>query len=493
MSILSNAVKEALRAVINEPCLNRARALEDVLRQENFERQVFGRINQKSSIEAASESDRGIVERLANAFDSSLTAARLASGIERSDKTLTPRNAAQKFFCAHPELCDWTATDRRLNAINKPVLQFWPEPEDTQRFRKHRPSDGLATVLVRDSGTGITRDRMPKTILTLNSESKLKEFEAIGQFGHGGSSAFAFCESCLIISQPRFGGVPEEFYWTLIFTESEPEESKQSVIRRWFSATDGLPLIGRVEDFPNLREALPGTSVWHFGYNRGGWIKRIAGPDQTNPWGRLGRLFFSYPLPFEVRGEFARGDVADGKRPIKGAFYRIIERSDESIQYRSGEKRERLIVEGQDYGEFSVHIFVFQESSSVKSYLDSQHPVVLTLNGQLVVELSRRIFSEAMLPELSCRTIVEIRLEMLSDTARKSIVEAAHKKRIASSSFYREMLALVIWLLRDDDDLREFERTAENDKSSFASVDLSNRMSAFLSASYATPDHLSRC
>jgi hypothetical protein len=73
------------------------------LREQNFERQIFGRLNQKSSIEAASESDRGIVERLANAFDSSLTAARLAFGIERSDKTLTPRNAAQRFFCARPE------------------------------------------------------------------------------------------------------------------------------------------------------------------------------------------------------------------------------------------------------------------------------------------------------------------------------------------------------------------------------------------------------
>jgi hypothetical protein len=494
MSNLSNAVKEAFRAVIGEPCLNQARALEKTLREENFERQIFGRINQKSSIEAASESDRGIVERLANAFDSSLTAARLASGIERSDKTLTPRNAAQKFFCPRPELSEWTPTDRRLNAISKPIIEFWTEPEDAQRFRKHRPSDGLATVLVQDSGTGIARDQMPKTILTLNSESKLKQFEAIGQFGHGGSSAFAFCESCLIISQPRFGEVPEEFYWTLIFTESEPEESKQSVIRRWFSASDGLPLVGRIEDFPKLREVLPGTSVYHFGYNRGGWIKRIAGPDQTNPWGRLGRLFFSYPLPFEVRGEFARTDSPNPKRTIKGAFYRIVERSDESngIQYRSGEKRERLIVDGADYGEFSVHVFVFQESSSVKNYLDSQHPIVLTLNGQLVAELSRRIFSEAMLPEIACRMIVEIRLEILSDTAKNSIIEAAMKKRITSSSFYCEMLTLVIWLLREDDDLQEFERTAEDEKSAFASVDLSNRMSAFLSASYATSENLSR-
>jgi hypothetical protein len=482
MSNLSNAVKEAFRAVIGEPCLKQARALEKTLREENFERQVFGRINQKSSIEAASESDRGIVERLANAFDSSLTAARLASGIERSDKTLTPRNAAQKFFCARPELCDWTATDRRLNTINKPIVEFWTEPEDVQRFRKHRPSDGLATVLVQDSGTGIARDRMPKTILTLNSESKLKEFEAIGQFGHGGSSAFAFCESCLIISQPRFGGVPEEFYWTLIFTESEPEESKQNVIRRWFSATDGLPLVGRIEDFPKLREALPGTSVWHFGYNRGGWIKRIAGPEQTNPWGRLGRLFFSYPLPFEVRGEFARTDSPNPKRTIKGAFYRIIERSDESsgIEYRSGEKRERLIVDGVDYGEFSVHVFVFRDSGSVKNYLDSQHPVVLSLNGQNHGEMTRTLIANANLPEISSSAIVEVRLDSLEQEALSEIISNS-REHPKNTTFTRALRDVVTNLLRDDDDLKALERRLEEDKARQSSADLSRKMSEFLS------------
>jgi hypothetical protein len=43
---------------------------------------VFGRLNQKSSIDAAAESDRGITERIANAFDASVTAARLLSGVE---------------------------------------------------------------------------------------------------------------------------------------------------------------------------------------------------------------------------------------------------------------------------------------------------------------------------------------------------------------------------------------------------------------------------
>src|SRR3954464_6960580 len=97
--MLSEPVKSAFQTLIKSPSLENSRSLEEILRRENYEKQIFGRINQKSSIEAASESDRGITERLANALDASLTAARLALGVP-SDKKLTPRVAAQRFFCA---------------------------------------------------------------------------------------------------------------------------------------------------------------------------------------------------------------------------------------------------------------------------------------------------------------------------------------------------------------------------------------------------------
>ncbi len=63
---LNAEVKKALRAVIIQPTLENARTLEAALTP-SFGKRVFGRINQKASIEAASESDRGITERLANA------------------------------------------------------------------------------------------------------------------------------------------------------------------------------------------------------------------------------------------------------------------------------------------------------------------------------------------------------------------------------------------------------------------------------------------
>src|SRR5207244_10479840 len=112
-----------------------ARALENALTAV-FGKRVFGRINQKASIEAASESDRGVAERLANALDASLTAGRLAVGIAQSDRTFTPRNAAQRFFCTSPDLCEWAPQDERVQSIAKPDIESWAEaPESKQRFR----------------------------------------------------------------------------------------------------------------------------------------------------------------------------------------------------------------------------------------------------------------------------------------------------------------------------------------------------------------------
>ena len=479
---LNEGIKAALRAVIVRPSLEHARALEAVLAA-TFGKRVFGRINQKASIEAASESDRGVAERLANAFDASLTAGRLAAGIPRSDRTFMPRNAAQRFFCSSPDLCEWAPQDERVQGIAKPVIEFWQEaPESKHRFRKHNPMDGLVSVLVRDFGTGVPREKMPETILSLNTEAKLQEFEAIGQFGHGGSSALAFCESCLIVTQPRFDGTRNEFCWTLIFPEREQAESKQDVIRKWFCDVDQLPLIGLIEDFPELASAFPGTAIWHFGYNRGGWIKRIAGPEQTNPWGRLTRLFFSYPLPFEIRGVFARTDTDTGRRTVKGAFYRIVDQSTDPdiIEYRSGEKSERLTVEGQNYGEFSVYVFVFKDAGSLANYIDPRHPVLLTMNGQNHGEMTRTVITNANLPELASSTVVEVRLDRLEQEALGEIISNSREVP-KTTAFTRTLRDLLVNLLQNDEGLVALERKRQEDKARRSSADLSRKMSEFLS------------
>jgi hypothetical protein len=474
-----------LRKTIAEPCLANSRELESHLIAQGFQRKIFGRFNQKSSIDAASESDRGITERLSNAFDASLTAARRLAGYAQSDRTFTPRNASQRFLNPNRDDSEWTPQYKEIS-FPKPLLQFWEESEaEKHRFRKYNPGDGLATVLVRDFSLGIARERMPKTILDLNSDDKLTTFEAIGQFGHGGSSALAFCESCLVITQPRFETTANEFYWTLIFTEQESEVSKQSLIRKWFAAEDELPLVGSLTDFEELANVLPGTSLWHFGYNRGGWIKPITGPAQNNPWGRLGRLFFSYPLPFEIYGDLARTDskTGTGRRNIKGAYFRLLEKSDDkpNIEYRSGEKSENLIVEGVSYGQFSIFVFVLKERKGVSNYVDNKHPVIMTLNGQNHGEMTPHILVEANLPELASSSIVEIRLDRLEDEALSEIVSNS-REMPKNTPFTRALRERTMELLRDDEALQEIEKQRQEDKAKQSNADFNKKIANFLSA-----------
>jgi len=479
---MSPDVRQALTEVLDNPSLATARALEEALRTAEHRALVFGRLNQKSSIDAASESDRGITERLANAFDASLTAARVTAGVE-SDPSLSPRNCAQRFLCPKRNACEWQPQHESIT-FKKPVLQFWEEPAgERHRYRKYNPGEGLATVLVRDFGLGIRRDDMPRTILALNTDDKLRTFEAIGQFGHGASSSLAFCESVLIITRPRFATEGDEFYWTLVYPEQETEVSKQALVRKWFAAEGNLPLVGRTTDFPQLVDVLPGTSVWHFGYNRGGWIKRIVGPEQSNPWGRLGRLFFSYPLPFEIHGRLARTDTDDGRRGIKGAFFRLLDQvgNRETIEHASSEKSESLMVEGLSYGSFSVFVFVMKERSAVRDYVQPDHPVLLTLNGQNHGELTRTLLVQANLPELASSSIVEVRLDGVEQEALGEIISNS-RERPKNTVFTRAMQERLVAVLTNDEALAEIEKRRQEEKAQNSNADLNRRISQFLSS-----------
>jgi hypothetical protein len=480
--ISDQEVIAGLNDCLKQPSLEAARRLEHAL-ESRFRKTIFGRINQKSSIEAASESDRGAAERMANAFDATLTAARLMAGVAESDRALTPRNCAQRFLSPNVESCEWVPQDARLESLRKPVIEFFLESEGAKhRFRKYNPGDGLATVLVRDFGLGISREDMPKTILDLNSDSKLRQFEAIGQFGHGGSSSLAFCESCLIVTKPRFARSGSSFYWTLIIPERETGDTKQTLVRRWFCDDQELPLEGSLQDTPCLTESLPGTSIWHFGYNRGGWIKRIAGSEQTNPWGRFSRLFFSYPLPLEIRGELARTDTPKGERTIKGAFFRLVDRSKEKdfIEYRSPEKSETLIVAGQEYGTFSLFAFVMKDRNNVRDYVEKDHPLIITLNGQNHGEMTRTVLVRAGLPELASSSIIEVRLDGLDEEALNEIVTNS-REMPKTSDFTRVLQERIIALLAADETMQALELKRLEAKAKQASAELSDRMTQFLS------------
>ena len=481
---METKVIKALNQLVLRPSLENARALETILRAEKCGTKIFGRLNQKASIEAASESDRGITERIANAFDASLTTARVLVGSLKSDPTITPRIAAQRYLNPDTEACVWEPQNKKIT-FGKPMIQFWSEKEGEQlRFRKYQPSEGLITALVRDASLGMDREKMARTILELNSDDKLKTFEATGQFGHGGSSALAFCELCLILTQPRFEQSADEFYWTLIFPEPEGEASKQSLVRKWFCCSDRLPLRGNLTDFPELTKIFPGTSIWHFGYIRGDWLKSAVGTHQDSPAARLGRLFFSYPLPFEIHGELARADTGAGVRNVKGAYFRLLEDrsgTEKIVEYRTGEKSETLIVNGAEYGRFSIFVFVLKDRKQVRNYVDRARPVIITLHGQNHGERTAKLISDANLPEVAECAIVEIRLDGLEGEALSHIINNS-REFPKDTAFTRELESRVRELLENDEALIAIEKKKQDENAKLSSEELNRKITKFLSS-----------
>lgn len=477
-------VIQALNTALRTPTLANARALEIALRQSGCQSTLFGRMNQKSSIDAAAESDRGVTERIANAFDASLTAAKRLAGVSQNDATLRPRAAAQRFLNPDPDSCLWEPQHPNI-AFGMPTVQFWPDDSvEAVRFRRYKSPEGLVTVLVEDTSLGVPRNKMAHTILNLNSDEKLTQFEAIGQFGHGGSSALAFCELCLILTCPRFDASQDEFFWTLIFPEAQEGPSKQSIVRKWFCSSDGLPLADPIDELSAVATAFPGTSIWHFGYVRGSWLKTAAGAHQDTPAARLGRLFFSYPLPCEIRGELARGDTPTGTRTVKGAYFRLLEeRRGESrvVEYRTGEKSESLRVEGLDYGQFSVFVFVLNDRKLVRNYVDNQHPVIITLNGQNHGEMTGKLLSDANFPELASSSIVEIRLDGLDEEALSNII-ANSREHPKNSPFTRALVGRVRDILAEDEALLEIEKRRQDEKARQSSDALNQKITKFLAA-----------
>jgi hypothetical protein len=118
---LSPETVTILRKAIAQPCLANSRELEAHLIAKGFQRKIFGRINQKSSIDAASESDRGITERLSNAFDASLTSARRLAGYAQSDSSFTPRNVAQRSLNPNRDDSSWELQYKNIE-MNKQFI-----------------------------------------------------------------------------------------------------------------------------------------------------------------------------------------------------------------------------------------------------------------------------------------------------------------------------------------------------------------------------------
>ena len=146
---------------------------------------------------------------------------------------------------------------------------------------------------------------------------------------------------------------------------------------------------------------------------------------------------------------------------MKGAYFRLLEEragDREVVEYRSGEKSEALIVEGIEYGNFSIFVFVLKAQYEVRSYVEPEYPVIITLNGQNHGEMTPNVLVKANLPEVSGSMIVEIRLDGLVEEGMQHHFQLAQTSE--TSPFTSALKERISKVLQEDEALREIEQNS---------------------------------
>lgn len=416
-----------------------------------------------STINIATKPGRSLAERVTNGVDA-LFAERAATIVAEPKSA---REAAERWF-ARPFPIRSTNTrwyrnsqvDRRINL----VILNGNHPE--------RP-----TVDVMDDGSGIKPEDLRETILSLHQGNKIDKFYQVGLFGQGGSASLGFCTYVLIVS--RHAADPKRVGFTIIrilrlddrykedcYAYLAVQKDLSSPISMLTAEVDGPISIYKSNPKTRCPDYIKGTLVRHVGYRLEGLDKDLqASPG--NLWHYLNAVMFDPLLPFRIL-DLRDKDLSKHKNElIAGSRTRLVglatsDNSETEIEGTREVKYYRDIeyVAVQDGGDPCIAIelwavFAYRKRKgggqglrpqSSELYVQSNHPIVFTLNGQNQGELTGQFLKESGIPLLSKHMIVHIdatlahksvRRELFS-TTREDLKDGPIKNRILE--YLRKMI-----------------------------------------------------
>lgn len=137
-----------------------------------------------------SRPDAALVEKLVNSVDARLINECLVCGIdpEGSHAPKTIREAVAKFF------------DQGSGSSNAGLIREWPASKRTEVAKGitlaatgNKPNQGNPCFVIADAGEGQTPSNLPKTILSLDRDNKVKIPFVQGKFNMGGTGVLELC------------------------------------------------------------------------------------------------------------------------------------------------------------------------------------------------------------------------------------------------------------------------------------------------------------
>ncbi len=446
-------------------------ALDEPFGPHQFQWHAFGNnASNLSTIGLGTKPGRSLTERITNAVDAVLED-RLPPGIIPPP---SPRAAAQSWFgrpISGPDdgLFKW---DYSEYGIDRRIAVVLSQGGDE--------SDYIVDVV--DDGTGIAPDDFASTILSLQSGNKIRKWYLIGAFGQGGAATLAFCDFALIVSKAR---ASHRTGFTVVRVLNLNETYKEDSYAYLAVASDSGLTVPSCEStealslYQNeLGARLPvlshGTLVRHFGY-------RLANLDksfQASPGNLYHFLHFSM---FDPLTPFRIFDLRDPKRPkdevVTGSRNRLMKLAmkmgvDSEVEHGSEVRhyREMEFVVPQGATEPCVGIEywvvlnyrkrkdqMMLRPHSNELFVQTNYPIVGTLNGQNQGELSSQLLREIGLNLLARHVVIHLDATKVDRRVRRELF-STNREGFKDGPVLTSLTRVLRRMLEEDAKLYEIER-----------------------------------
>lgn len=432
-----------------------------------------GNASNISTIGLGTKPGKSLSERITNAIDAILEDR--ATNLPRTALPESARQAANEWFgrpLTGPEQGLYRGmaveTDKRIN-----VLLLDSGVEDSP------------TIDVVDDGVGLSPEEFPSTILSLQAGNKIRKKHQIGAFGQGGAATLGFSEFTIIVSRSKAD--PKRVAFTVVRVLRLDVSWKEDCYAFLAMATDsgGFEILeaAYAEAIPLYEERTSpepprlskGTLVRHVQYRLGAISKALA-PSPGNLYHYLHYSLFDPVLPFRLldlrRPEKARNELVRGSRNrlMRLASERSSAEEDKEarVQVRHHRPMEFVTPLGGDCPCIGVEywvVFAFRKKedryelrgNSAELFVQPNHPIVGTLNGQTQGELTAHLLKEINLGLVSKHIVVHIDATEADNRVRRELFSTS-REGFKEGPILEGLIASLRRMLQDDTNLFEIEK-----------------------------------
>jgi len=389
-----------------------------------------------SVINILSKGEKGLIERITNGID---------AVIEKKVATMGqshPDSAKSVIKVAYPKY--WKNCEE-IRASKADKAQAYETRDEVIVAVSDGKRASRPTYDVVDHGTGITGDKFPETILSINHGNKLSSDKKylIGAFGQGGSTSLSFAAATILISKVN------DKYWFTIVKSVDLEDYKNSVFV-YLTMNGAIP---EAEAEGKNSESEPDWIQKYLSFESGTFVRMvemnlstdIMKLDATKPHGLndyISTELFDVGLPitlYENRKNFLINESHQG-RMVYGSSLRL-----STWKYLKSEYSGSLTI---DYNNapYKIDYYVILPNDERDWASDSKcretfeqincygDPIVYTVNGQIIATEGFTKLKNGGLSLLLYRLLVVIDLDLLGKDKYKFFTTDRSQIKVTDSS-----------------------------------------------------------